>query len=365
MTIVIGQIETLKKIRETLDHKGITRFNSIGDINKFIKNYYNEKEEIFFKIEHDFDLELDTLQAEGFNLQKNYDNLKTNAETKLKSRISNLRQKCESLASIPANNAIMELTYWYQLQILLGFKFILEKSFNLSIRIQIYRTRKSLKSILKKINACATNRQSIISTRCAQKFKELEYTKTVVTELNPLIAGAIGENLVSKELKKLSDKYILFDDFSIDFERPIYYKKDNNRIHSIQIDHLLVTNSGLFIIETKNWSKKSIRRLDLRSPIKQIDRSSFALYATLTYSRELVDKLYKHHWGQKKIPIKRIVVMINQKPKEKFKFVKVATLNELNRYITYFDPIFDDSEVEIISKYLNKIVKKTYRSDTH
>ena len=147
----------------------------------------------------------------------------------------------------------------------------------------------------------------------------------------------------------------MFNDFSVDFERPIYYKKDNTRISSIQIDHLLVTNSGLFIIETKNWSKKSIERLDLRSPVKQIDRSSFALYATLTYSRELVDKLYKHHWGQKKIPIRKVVVMINQKPKEKFKFVKVATLNELNRYITYFDPIFDDSEVEIISKYLNKI----------
>ncbi len=93
----------------------------------------------------------------------------------------------------------------------------------------------------------------------------------------------------------------------------------------------------------------------MRSPIKQIDRSSFALYATLTYSRELVKKLPNHHWGEKKIPIRKIVVTINHKPKEKFKFVKVATLNELNRHVAYFDPIFDDSEVEIISNYLNKI----------
>lgn len=68
MTRVIGQIETLKRLKATLSNEGITRFNSTGDINKFIKNYDNEKKELFFKIEHDF--ELDSLQAEAFNLQK-------------------------------------------------------------------------------------------------------------------------------------------------------------------------------------------------------------------------------------------------------------------------------------------------------
>ncbi len=70
MTVVLGQIESLIRIRETLDQKGITRFNSIGDINKFIKNYNNDKEEAFFKIQHDVDLELDVLQAEEHELQK-------------------------------------------------------------------------------------------------------------------------------------------------------------------------------------------------------------------------------------------------------------------------------------------------------
>ena len=39
MTIVEGQIESLKKIKEILDQNGITRFNSIADISEFIKNY--------------------------------------------------------------------------------------------------------------------------------------------------------------------------------------------------------------------------------------------------------------------------------------------------------------------------------------
>ena len=355
MALVYGKIDTLKQIRRTLDEKGIRRFNSTGDLKTFIKNYENEKEEIFFKIEHDFELELDVLEVKGTILQRNYDTLKNSAETKHQTRISKLRQKCERLSSIQAKNAIMELAYWYQLQFFLGIKFILEKSFNLIIRIQTNKSRKSLNAIKGEINALAANRQSIISSRCESKFNELEYTKNVVTDLNPLIAGAIGENLVQKELEKLSDSYVLFNDFSLALKKPMYYKEQDSRIYSIQIDHLLVANSGLFIIETKNWSKKSVETLDLRSPVNQIRRSGFALYATLTYSRELDSKLNKHHWGQKRIPIRQIIVMTNQRPKEKFKFVKVASVQELNRYIAYFEPIFEDAEVKSISKYLSKI----------
>ena len=46
MTIVVGQIESLKKLKEVLIENGITRFTSIGEINSFLKNYESEKEEI-------------------------------------------------------------------------------------------------------------------------------------------------------------------------------------------------------------------------------------------------------------------------------------------------------------------------------
>ena len=37
--------------------------------------------------------------------------------------------------------------------------------------------------------------------------------------------------------------------------------------------------------------------------------------------------------------------MTNEKPKEEFKHVKILSLNELNRYIKYFDDIFGEAEV--------------------
>ena len=119
-----------------------------------------------------------------------------------------------------------------------------------------------------------------------------------------------------------------------------------------QIDHLLVCQSGVFLLETKNCSKTSVENLDLRSPVKQILRTSFALFVLLNSESQLNDiKLEHHHWGAKKIPIRNIIVMINKKPKEEFKHVKVLSLNELISYIQYFDQTFDGEEVNRIFEY--------------
>ncbi len=200
------------------------------------------------------------------------------------------------------------------------------------------------------------NRETIISKRYGPKLKELEHIKTTVNELYPLIAGAIGEDLVKKELMKLSDDYFLFNDFSLKFEKPIYNKKKNDRIQSIQIDHLLVTRAGVFNIETKNWSKDSLARYDLRSPVEQIQRASFALFIVLNGKKSEGSRyLQHHHWGDKKLPVRNIIAMINHRPREKFKFVSIKNLKELNNYINYFEPILNDTEVKNIAEHLKKI----------
>ncbi len=90
--------------------------------------------------------------------------------------------------------------------------------------------------------------------------------------------------------------------------------------------------------------------LDLRSPVKQILRTNFALFVLLNGRSGI--NLARHHWGSVKIPIRNIIVMTQAKPKEEFKHVKVLTLKELNGYIKYFDEIFSDNEVEHIFNFL-------------
>jgi hypothetical protein len=53
----------------------------------------------------------------------------------------------------------------------------------------------------------------------------------------------------------------------------IFFNAMNQRI-SVQIDHLLVSPFGVFLIETKNWSDQSLNNLSLRSPVQQIKELS-------------------------------------------------------------------------------------------
>ena len=276
-----------------LNENGITRFNSIGEINTFIKNYEFEKKEIPKIIKNSLDEEIKRLEETS-------------------------KQAIEK-----SNKNLFNKVLYYP-------------------KIIILTNKKS---------DLAKNYEKVISARCMKSYKELDFTKEVVDGLYTLIAGAIGENSVVNELQKLSDNYYLINDFSVVFNPPIYNKKDNDRIFSIQIDHLLICQSGVFLLETKNWSKQSIKNLDLRSPVEQTLRTSYALFVLLNSESNI--NLTRHHWGSKKIPIRNIIIMTNEKPKEEFMHVKVLSLNELNGYIKYFDQIFNEDEVKNIFDYLH------------
>ena len=58
--------------------------------------------------------------------------------------------------------------------------------------------------------------------------------------------GAKGEEDVAAELTKLSNDYVVFNDFAPG-KSNIFKPQEN-------IDHIVVGPSGIFIIETKNWS---------------------------------------------------------------------------------------------------------------
>ena len=161
-----------------------------------------------------------------------------------------------------------------------------------------------------------------------------------------------------KELENLSDEYFLINDFSLSFETPIYNRQENDYIKSIQIDHILVTPSGIFLIETKNWSEKSLNNLMLRSPVQQIKRTSFVLFKIL--NEEIASyklNLNQHHWGNRKISIRNLIVLTNSKPNEEFQYVKVLTVNELPGYVKYFKPTFSNEETQEIANYLLKLIK--------
>ncbi|WP_371194464.1 nuclease-related domain-containing protein [Glaciecola sp. SC05] len=292
MTIVSGKIEPLKRLKEILHSHGIYRFNSIGDINAFLKQYESEKKNISTKVKHSTDDE-----------------------------IKDLEEALNSTIEMRDKNIFTKLLYYSK-----------------------------AKKLIKNHASLINNYEAVLSQRSSDSYRKLKFIKETVEGLSSVIAGAVGENAVVSELKKLSDEYYLINDFSLKFNPPIFNKRENDTIYSIQIDHLLVCQSGIFVIETKNWSSKSIEDLDLRSPVKQVKRASFALFVFLNSDNS--QGLIGNHWGRKKIPIKNIIIMTNKAPKTDFQHVKVLSLDKLNGYIQYFADIFDEAETEKIFTYL-------------
>ncbi|MFH4967482.1 nuclease-related domain-containing protein [Gaetbulibacter sp. M240] len=356
MPKVFGKIGSLTEIRKILDEQGVNRFNSIREIKSFLKNFEDIKEEMFFTAERDFDLEIDLLQAKTYDLQKEHDNLKRAVITVLNNRKKELVWKQKALKSKMPEKPLKKAICWFKLKYTRVLKYLIVKNHRYVIRLQTKSSYERLNSNLKKLNHLSNNRKDLISQNCDPKFKTLEHENRVACSLLPMIAGAIGESLVEKELLKLPENVVLFNDFKLEFEKPLYQKKDDQYIYSVQIDHLVLTHAGLFVIETKNWSKNSIQNKDLFSPVKQIQRSNYALFSLLNSANDDHPNLIKdHHWGQKRIPIRNIVVLINHKPKQEFNYVKILTLKELNSYINYFEPTLHDTELNKITDYLNNI----------
>lgn len=353
MTIVKGQIEPLKKLRDTLDKNGIIRFNSITEINEFLKGYDSERSAIPKNIASALDNEIKELETGLAECKKTYEKSKEDSKNEINSEISSLAVKLEQQIEKRNKNIFNKIFFYLHVKALARKKSKLEKNIDKIIHKKVRVSEKEVIRAKGKLGNITGNKDKIISDRCAKSYKEIDDTKEVIDGLYSLIAGAVGENSVVKELQKLSDEYYLINDFSIKFNPPIFNRKENDKIFSIQIDHLLICNSGVYILETKNWSEQSIQNIDLRSPVKQIKRTSYALFVLLNSDSKYNDiELERHHWGNKKIPIRSLIVMVNGKPKEEFKHVKILSLNELNGYIKYFDPVFNDAEVKSIYDYL-------------
>jgi hypothetical protein len=351
MAQIHGQIESLKKLRYELRSCGINRFNSIKEINDFLYNFQHEKEKIF-----DTQREILINEVKDLNLKikENRDKceiIKSKTLTEIEVRIDTVRLNIDNLTARVNKSFIHKIFYSHRLK---KQKKLLE--FYIShTSVIISNAIKNIQEIIvideNKLKYLIDNNDLVSNERSLPEIRKLNFIKKTIEDLHPLIAGAVGENLVVKEIEKLSDDYVLINDYNLKFNPPIYKRNTNDRIFSIQIDHLLISKSGIYILETKNWSKKSVESLDLRSPVEQITRTSYALFLIVNDAKI---RLTEHHWGDKQIPIKNVIVMINEKPKEDFKYVKVKSVRELNKYLDYFEPIFTEKEVERIAEYLIK-----------
>ena len=103
-----------------------------------------------------------------------------------------------------------------------------------------------------------------------------------------------------------------------------------------------------------------MENLNLHSPVQQIKRTNYALYRVINEKISSFRlRINSHHWGDRKIPIRNLIILINQKPIEEFQHVKILTLSEMLNYITYFQPSLSNEDVKIIADELMSINRKS------
>jgi len=352
MCKIYNLIGSLTAIKSHLLRHDIKEFNSLNEVIAFQKNYFSSRQKIISNQKILIEKEKTILSSEIFQLNNTIKTKKIEIENELRLEIDKLKQQLHELAAA-STNIIKTLTNYFKTQFIKNK--ILANEVNLNSKIS-YSVRHLMSELTEK-----NDRYQYIDLRLMDAvyessfglLNELERKKRVIDEINTSIYGALGEQKVVKELENLPDGYFLINDFSFTFSTPIYNRQEDEYVKSIQIDHVLISPSGVFLIETKNWSKQSLNNLSLRSPVQQIKRSNFALFILLNEGIANSNlNIDQHHWGERKIPIRNLIVMTNVKPNEEFQYVKILTLNELLSYVKYFKHTFSNNETQEIANYL-------------
>ncbi len=101
--------------------------------------------------------------------------------------------------------------------------------------------------------------------------------KEIVTSKE--FAGAAAEVAVIEELSALPADCLVFNDVKLESGRYIHF--EGKPLMSAQIDTLVLTPNGVFVIEVKNWSREFAKSGEGFSPYEQASRASYLVFDRL------------------------------------------------------------------------------------
>lgn len=352
MAEINGQIESLSRLFEEFKKNHILGFSTLGDIIQFEKNYAVIICQLSQKVENELELEIDELKNTIKSSLENYNNKIKDQESILNREKIEVKRKIDECTNAASN--IFKKMYFSYIRIKLNKrKNVLDTHFDEEKLRPFINLEKQINFLRSKIDYFEKNRNKKIDKRVENLSKRENTAKAIIDENYSTYLGAIGEQKTLDGLRKLPDSFMVINDFRLSFKRPLKDKATGEFIYSIQADHIVIGPSGIFLVETKNWSKESVENGDFYSPVKQIKRTNYALFCYL--NRSIVGGYlpsFQSHWGDQKITLRNIITMVNTKPNKEFQYVKILRLSELLGYINYFKPIFDTNQVEELKRFM-------------
>jgi len=177
---------------------------------------------------------------------------------------------------------------------------------------------------------------------------------------NSLYSGAVGEVRVLEKLEELDDDYVVLCGLNIELDDYISYN-GNHDLKSAQMDLVVVSRKGVFVIEVKNWSDEQVKNNEGLSPYEQVDRAGRVLYVFLE-SKFGKNPIASFFTGKgidvsgKGTTDVLVSVQNNMSYDSNYKHVLVKSVSKLNDFITDREDVFKDSEVEKIVNTLRPYV---------
>lgn len=162
------------------------------------------------------------------------------------------------------------------------------------------------------------------------QIEERQYVATLSANIHRLdsmresaaLVGARTEVDVIASLARLPDEYTVFSDIRLRAERYIHF--NGVALQSAQIDHLVLSPAGVFVIETKRWSQKFVESGRFHDPFDQTQRAAYLCYHQL-----------RRQFG--KIRVRSIIACADKLPlAPRNSHIKVLAVPELIGYISWF-----------------------------
>jgi hypothetical protein len=228
---------------------------------------------------------------------------------------------------------------------------ILEEHFMEEVDRPFRKLVKTIRDIEKRIDNSENNTEAMIAQRLAPQIREKQTIDRALKSSQTWLSGARGEREVVRTLAELPDTFVVINDVNLRLVPPLM-SNEGRRFHC-QADHVVVGPPGVFNVETKNWSPKSIRNLDLRSPVEQVRLTGKALYRDVNRAiRNGYIRVANHHWGEKSVRVRNILAMVGARPNAEFQYVNMLPVNRLRGYLEYFEPGLGRDEVDSIADWL-------------
>ena len=352
MARIHGQVGSLNHLIELLRESGIYGFETLDSIRKFRASYKDTTQKIRENSRA-------RLSQDIANLESKYQKLSSDLNNRIKRREDELFAELRMLragmnATKPPTNFLGRVVASVKNRRISKRKAVLESSFRSEVERPFRRSLEDVARIQSDIKSKKTNTERWAEIYASNENAKHQKTLSIFQTNRSLFYGAEGEERALQELSKLPDSYTVINDYRLKFAKPIYNRRGNDRIYSVQIDHIVIGPTGIYLVETKNWSKDSVESRDLFSPVKQLNRHSFAMFVLLNdaVTSGGMWRVFSGNWGDRKISPRNIILLMNHKPREEYQHVKILSITELARYVSYGTSTFSETEVETLADYL-------------